>query len=118
VPNFHPERKEELIRRFREGRAICREGSDIELHLAECLGIAGYRFPVRPQQIVTMRFRTRNAVADLQPLTDWNPLVPEARRAEHPHRQEAAIPPAATRPRIRDQMNLDSTVLRHNPWTV
>ncbi len=92
--------------------AVRREGADIELRLAECLGKAGeaevslalphlaaaltdlaganprpleraaaYRFPVRPQQIVTMRFRTDKPVADVEPLVDWNPLVPEAKRA-------------------------------------
>ncbi len=92
--------------------AVRRDGADIELRLAECLGRAGeaevslvlphsqaaltdltganpqplepgaaYRFPVRPQQIVTMRFRTDKPVADIAPLVDWNPLVPEAKRA-------------------------------------
>ncbi len=40
-----------------------------------------YRFPVRSQQIVTLRFRTNSAVPDIQPLTDWGPLVPPAKRA-------------------------------------
>ena len=40
-----------------------------------------YRFPVHPQQIITLRFRTEAAVADIVPLTDWNPLVPEPKRA-------------------------------------
>jgi len=118
--------------------AIRREGPDIELRLAECLGIAGYaevnlslphkqaaltdltgahrvplepasvyRFPVRPQQIVTMRFRTRNAVADIQPLTNWSPLVPEAKRAAlntridkkgHPPRGDAPKDPGSLEP--------------------
>ncbi len=118
--------------------AIRREGSDIELRMAECLGIAGYaevklsmphgqvaltdlagangvplkpasvyRFPVRPQQIVTMRFRTGNAVAEIQPLTDWNPLVPEAKRAAlntridkkgHPPRGDAPKDPGSNGP--------------------
>ena len=70
--------------------------NEIELRLAECLGVAGtaevtlnlphrgaeltdlvggrreplsggptYRFPVRPQQIVTLRFRVRNKLAEL-----------------------------------------------------
>jgi len=42
---------------------------------------ADYRFPVRPQQIVTMRFKTAKAVAAVTPLTDWNPLVAEHKRA-------------------------------------
>jgi len=92
--------------------AMRREGKEIEVRLAECLGIAGtaeitlniphreaamtdlvggrrqplqggpgYRFPVRPQQIVTMRFRTDSAAPDVQPLTDWAPLVPQAKLA-------------------------------------
>lgn len=92
--------------------AMRREGSEIEIRLAECLGAAGtaeltlnlphrraaitdlaggrrqpleggprYRFPVRPQQIVTLRFDTNLAVADVQPLTKWDPLVPQAKLA-------------------------------------
>jgi len=92
--------------------AMRREGSEIELRLAECLGVAGtaeillnlphreaaltdfvggrrrpltggpgYQFPVRPQQIVTLRCRTDSAVTDVEPLTDWEPLVPQAKRA-------------------------------------
>jgi alpha-mannosidase len=91
--------------------AVRREGSEIELRLAEALGRQGeaeiqlhlphlgarmtdltgqtlselkpparYRFPVRPQQIITLRFRTEASVADIVPLTDWNPLVPEPKR--------------------------------------
>jgi hypothetical protein len=111
--------------------AIRREGSEIELRMAECLGIAGYaevklsmpheeaaltdlaganrvplkpasvyRFPVRPQQIVTMRFRTRNAVAEIEPLTDWNPLVPEAKRAAlNTHIDKKGHPPRGDAPK-------------------
>ena len=92
--------------------AIRREGAEIELRLAECLGRAGtaevqldlphgeaaqpdllgkraqqlkgggpHSFPIRPQQIVTMRFRTDRAVNDIKPLLNWEPLVPEAKRA-------------------------------------
>ncbi|MEO0055422.1 MAG: hypothetical protein RLZZ50_1369 [Verrucomicrobiota bacterium] len=46
-----------------------------------------YRFPVRPQQIVTLRLKTA-PVLDITPLTDWTPLVPEPKRpalhAYHP----------------------------------
>ena len=68
---------------------------------------AVYRFPVRPQQIVTMRFRTRNAVAGIQSLTDWTPLVPEAKRAAlntridkkgHPPRGDAPKEPGSNKP--------------------
>jgi hypothetical protein len=118
--------------------AIRREGSDIELRLAECLGVAGhaevtlalphmnaaltdltganpvplepastYRFPVRPQQIVTLRFRTMKPVSTIEPLTDWNPLVPEAKRAAlnlridkkgHPPRGDAPEASASGQP--------------------
>jgi hypothetical protein len=92
--------------------ALRREGNEIELRLAECLGAVGtaevtlnlphreaaltdlvggrrvpatgrssYRFPVRAQQIVTLRCRTDSAVADVQPLVNWEPLVPPAKRA-------------------------------------
>ncbi len=38
-----------------------------------------YRFPVRPQQIVTLRLRTE-PVPEITPLTDWTPLVSEPKR--------------------------------------
>jgi alpha-mannosidase len=91
--------------------ALRREGGEIELRLAECVGRAGtasvtlnlphrdaaltdlvggrrqavrggpqYTFLVRPQQIVTMRFRTAAAVADIKPLTEWDELVPAHKR--------------------------------------
>ena len=39
-----------------------------------------YKFPVRPQQIVTMRFRVGSAVSEIIPLTKWDELVPAAKR--------------------------------------
>ncbi|MCU0917524.1 MAG: DUF5703 domain-containing protein, partial [Planctomycetes bacterium] len=91
--------------------ALRREKNEIELRLAECLGVAGtaevtlnlphrgaeltdlvggrrqplsggptYRFPVRPQQIVTLRFGTDSTVPEIQPLVSWEPLVPPAKR--------------------------------------
>jgi hypothetical protein len=39
-----------------------------------------YKFPIRPQQIVTMRFRAPSAVPEIKPLTKWDELVPEAKR--------------------------------------
>jgi len=35
-----------------------------------------YRFPVRPQQIVTMRLTTFQPVPEIQPLLKWDELVP------------------------------------------
>jgi len=39
-----------------------------------------YRFPVRPQQIVTLRLRTARPVDEIKPLTEWDELVPEKKR--------------------------------------
>ena len=39
-----------------------------------------YKFPVRPQQIVTLRFRTATPVAAIQPLLEWDELVPPHKR--------------------------------------
>ena len=91
---------------------IRREGNEIELRLAECLGKAGnanvaislphtsatltdlqgghpqplagkgrYTFAVRPQQIVTMRFKTDSKVEEIRPLMAWDEMVPPAKRA-------------------------------------
>ncbi len=96
--------------------AMRREGGEIELRLAECLGRAGqasvtlnlphldaaltdlmgghreplrggpaYKFPVRPQQIVTMRFRTATSVPEVKPLMEWDEMVP-AKKREALHR--------------------------------
>jgi alpha-mannosidase len=40
-----------------------------------------YEFPVRPQEIVTLRFRTSGKVRSPVPLLDWEPLVPPSKRA-------------------------------------
>jgi hypothetical protein len=55
-----------------------------------------YEFPVRPQQIVTMRFKTAGVVPDVKPLTEWDELVPERKR-EALRRYQPAVkghPPA------------------------
>jgi hypothetical protein len=39
-----------------------------------------YKFPIRPQQIVTMRFRAPSAVPEIKPLTKWDELVPTEKR--------------------------------------
>jgi alpha-mannosidase len=39
------------------------------------------KFPVKPQQIVTLRFRTAEPVAQILPLLAWDELVPAAKRA-------------------------------------
>jgi alpha-mannosidase len=40
-------------------------------------GGPSYRFPIRPQQIVTMRFDADVALDDVKPILSWNPLVPK-----------------------------------------
>jgi hypothetical protein len=45
-------------------------------HAQRLAGGPSYRFPVKPQQIVTLRFRTARPLAEVQPLTDWSELVP------------------------------------------
>ncbi|HWQ57253.1 MAG TPA: glycoside hydrolase family 38 C-terminal domain-containing protein [Bryobacteraceae bacterium] len=53
-----------------------------------------YRFPVRPQQIVTMRFRTDTKVPEPDPLLEWDPLVPPAKRPMlHQYSREKGHPP-------------------------
>jgi alpha-mannosidase len=91
--------------------AVRREGPELEIRLAEALGVEGtaevtvrlphqgaaltnlvggrpvalaggptYRFPVRPQQIVTLRLKTAAAAPEVKPLLQWDDLVPEAKR--------------------------------------
>jgi len=107
--------------------ALRREGGEIEMRLAECLGNAGnvtirlnlphidaamtnmvgdnrqllkggptYKFPVRPQQIVTIRFKTRSAATEVKALTEWDTLVPVGKRAALHHYQpdKKGHPPA------------------------
>ncbi len=45
-------------------------------HARSLSGGPTYRFAVKPQQIVTLRFRTAQPVAEIQPLLDWSELVP------------------------------------------
>jgi alpha-mannosidase len=44
-------------------------------------GGPAYEFPVRPQQIVTLRFGVSSEVPAPKPLLAWDPLVPESKRA-------------------------------------
>ena len=50
-------------------------------HPQKLEGGPAYHFPVRPQQIVTLRFRTDQPVADVKPLLEWDELVPPQKRA-------------------------------------
>jgi len=57
-----------------------------------------YRFPIRPQQIVTMRFRTASALKEIKPLLKWDELAPELKReARNIHTKQKAHPPRAIR---------------------
>jgi alpha-mannosidase len=87
--------------------ALHRDGNEIELRLAECMGSGGdaevaldlphkgawltdltggrrkplkggprYRFPVQPQQIVTIRFGAGSAVPVPEPIQQWDDMVP------------------------------------------
>lgn len=40
-----------------------------------------FSVPVNPQQIITLRFKTKDSVQKIVPLTDWTPLVPMSKRA-------------------------------------
>ena len=40
-----------------------------------------YRFPIRAQQIVTLRFRTAAPVPVIQPLVNWDEVVPASKLA-------------------------------------
>jgi len=53
-----------------------------------------YRFPMRPQQIVTLRARTTGTVPAVKPLLEWDPLVPPAKRAAlHEYTNDKGHPP-------------------------
>ncbi len=57
-------------------------------------GGPNYRFPIRPQQIVTLRFRTATTVATVKPLLEWDSLVPPAKRpALHQYTNDKGHPP-------------------------
>jgi hypothetical protein len=49
-------------------------------HRQPLRGGPSYEFPVRPQQIVTMRFKTANVAPAVKPLTEWDEFVPEKKR--------------------------------------
>jgi alpha-mannosidase len=57
-------------------------------------GVSPYRFSVRPQQIVTLRFRTESAVEKLKPILKWDPLVPKSKLpALHQYESYKGHPP-------------------------
>ena len=53
-----------------------------------------YRFPVRPQQIVTIRFHVDSAVEEIKPILKWDDLVPPSKRAAlHQYGNHKGHPP-------------------------
>jgi len=57
-------------------------------------GGSPYRFPVRPQQIVTLRFRTESAVDEIKPMLEWDSLVPKSKLAAlHKYENYKGHPP-------------------------
>jgi alpha-mannosidase len=58
-----------------------------------------YRFPVRPQQIVTMRFGAASSVGEINPVTSWDKFVPEPKRAAlHAYKPLKGHPPHGNEP--------------------
>ena len=54
-----------------------------------------YRFPVRPQQIVTIRLAAGSAVPSVKPMERWDPLVPKSKlKALHTYGNYKGHPPA------------------------
>ncbi|MGO8753272.1 MAG: hypothetical protein ACLQNE_45625 [Thermoguttaceae bacterium] len=72
-----------------------------------------YRFPVRPQQIVTMRLTSPQSVPEIQPLLKWDELVPpqklealkkrlKGRKGHPPLGSQTAGSPGPTLPVVAD----------------
>ena len=58
-----------------------------------------YRFPVRPQQIVTLRFGAASSVPELNLVTEWDKFVPGPKRAAlHAYRPLKGHPPRGDEP--------------------
>jgi alpha-mannosidase len=58
-----------------------------------------YRFPIRPQQIVTIRFGASSSVGEINPVTSWDKFVPEAKRAAlHAYKPLKGHPPRGDEP--------------------
>jgi len=73
-------------------------------------GGPAYRFPIRPQQIVTLRFDTDAAVTDPPALRDWKALVPPAKRKS----LEMRIPDRGHPPRSISGTGYETPKLRRN----
>jgi hypothetical protein len=58
-----------------------------------------YRFPVRPQQIATIRFHTASRVYEIKPVTEWDKFVPGPKRAAlHAYGNYKGHPPRGDEP--------------------
>jgi hypothetical protein len=58
-----------------------------------------YRFPVRPQQIVTLHFHCASSVEEIKLVTEWDKFVPAHKRpALHAYGDLRGHPPAADEP--------------------
>jgi len=58
-----------------------------------------YTFPIRPQQIVTIRFGAAASVGELELVTSWDKFVPEQKRAAlHAYRPVKGHPPRGNHP--------------------
>ena len=58
-----------------------------------------YRFPVRPQQIATLRFHTGARVDEIKLVTEWDKFVPEPKRAAlHAYGNYKGHPPRGDEP--------------------
>ncbi|MGD1105060.1 MAG: glycoside hydrolase family 38 C-terminal domain-containing protein, partial [Terriglobia bacterium] len=58
-----------------------------------------YRLPVRPQQIVTIRFGASSSVGEINPVTSWDKFVPEPKRAAlHAYKPLKGHPPRGDEP--------------------
>jgi hypothetical protein len=49
-------------------------------HAEKLEGSGVYKFPVRPQQIITLRLRTKSPVPEVEPLRQWDELVPAGKQ--------------------------------------
>jgi alpha-mannosidase len=62
-------------------------------------GGPSYRFPVRPLQIVTVRFPAASPVEEIKPVTEWDKFVPEPKRAAlHAYGNYRGHPPMGDEP--------------------
>jgi alpha-mannosidase len=87
----HPGTAEVTLTLPHQGAAL----TDLRGRNAQTLtGGPTYRFPVRPQQIVTIRFHTSSAVEEIKPILKWDDVVPKSKLAAlHQYGNEKGHPP-------------------------